>query len=90
MRSRPRIARRRGKPRAMLAVAQSLLVSSYFMLRDQVPSQELGPDYFDRLQAQQKDAPLCAPFGGLRLYGDPNTRSVLTEFSLCPIQSSQP
>jgi transposase len=48
-----RIARRRGKPRAMMAVAQSLLVSIYFMLRDQVPYQELGPDYFDRLQAQQ-------------------------------------
>jgi len=48
-----RIARRRGKPRAMLAVAHSLLVSIYFMLRDQVPYQELGPDYFDHLQAQQ-------------------------------------
>ena len=48
-----RIARRRGKPRAMLAVAHSLLVSIYFMLRDQVPYQELGPDYFDQLQAQR-------------------------------------
>lgn len=48
-----RIARRRGKPRAMMAVAHSLLVSIYFMLRDQVPYQELGPDYFDRLQGQQ-------------------------------------
>jgi transposase len=37
----------------MMAVAHSLLVSIYFMLRDQVPYQELGPDYFDRLQAQQ-------------------------------------
>jgi transposase len=51
----------------MMAVAHSLLVSIYFMLRDQVPYQELGPDYFDRLQSQQKDAPLCAPLGGLRL-----------------------
>ena len=48
-----RIARRRGKPRAMLAVAPSLLVSIYFMVRDQVSYQELGPDYFDHLQAQQ-------------------------------------
>lgn len=48
-----RIARRRGKPRAMMAVAHSLLVSIYIMLRDQVPYQELGPDYFDHLQAQQ-------------------------------------
>jgi transposase len=48
-----RIARRRGKPRAMLAVAHSLLVSIYHMLRDQVPSQDLGPDHFDRLQARR-------------------------------------
>lgn len=48
-----RIARRRGKPRAMMAVAHSLLVSISFMLRDQVPYQELGPDYFDHLQTQQ-------------------------------------
>jgi transposase len=48
-----RIARRRGKPRAMMAVAHSLLVSIYYMLRDQVPYQELGADYFDQLQAQQ-------------------------------------
>ena len=48
-----RIARRRGKPRAMMAVAHSLLVSIYYMLRDQVPYQELGPDYFDQLHTHQ-------------------------------------
>jgi transposase len=48
-----RLARRRGKPRAMLAVAHSLLVSSYSMLRDQVPYQDLGPDYFDHLQTHR-------------------------------------
>jgi transposase len=48
-----RIAARRGKPRAMLAVAHSLLVSIYYMLRDQVPYQDLGPDHFDRLHAQR-------------------------------------
>ena len=48
-----RIARRRGKPRAMLAVAPSLLVSIYHRLRDQLPYQDLGPDYFDHLQAQR-------------------------------------
>jgi transposase len=47
-----RIARRRGKPRAMMAVAHSLLVSIYYMLRDQKPYEELGSDYFDQLQAQ--------------------------------------
>jgi transposase len=48
-----RIARRRGKPRAMLAVAHSLLVSIYHMLRDQVPYQDLGPDYLDHLHAHR-------------------------------------
>jgi transposase len=48
-----RLARRRGKPRAMLAVAHSLLVSIYHMLRDHMPYQDLGPDYFDHLQAQR-------------------------------------
>jgi len=47
-----RLARRRGKPRAMLAVAHSLLVSIYYMLRDHVPYQDLGPDHFDHLHAQ--------------------------------------
>jgi transposase len=37
----------------MMAVAHSLLVSIYYMLRNQVPYQELGPDYFDHLQAQR-------------------------------------
>ena len=36
----------------MRAVAHSLLVSIYSMLRDQVAYQELGPDYFDQLHAQ--------------------------------------
>src|SRR5262249_12931635 len=48
-----RLARRRGKPRALLAVAHSLLVSIYPMLRDQVPYQDLGPDYLDPLQAHR-------------------------------------
>ena len=48
-----RLARRRGKPRAMLAVAHSLLVSIYHMLRDQTPYQDLGPDHFDRLHVQR-------------------------------------
>ena len=36
----------------MMAVAHSLLVSISYMLRDQKPSEELGSDYFDQLQAQ--------------------------------------
>jgi transposase len=37
----------------MLAVAHSLLVSSYHMLRDQVPYQDLGPEHFAHLHAQR-------------------------------------
>jgi transposase len=48
-----RLARRRGKNRAILAVAHSLLVSIYYMLRDHRPYQELGADYFTHLDADQ-------------------------------------
>jgi hypothetical protein len=71
-----RIARRRGKPRALLAVAHSLLLSIDSMLRDHVPSHELGLDYFDQHQAQRLKrhywsgtirAALYPTSGGLRL-----------------------
>jgi transposase len=48
-----RLARRRGKSRARLAVAHSLLVAIYSMLRDHVPYHELGADSFDQLQTQR-------------------------------------
>ena len=41
-----RIKRRRGHKRAIVAVAHSILVSAYYILRDQVPYEELGGDYF--------------------------------------------
>ena len=44
-----RLARRRGKHKAALAVAHSVLVIIYHLLRDQRPYADLGPDYFDRL-----------------------------------------
>jgi hypothetical protein len=37
----------------MLAVAHSLLVSIYHVLRDHVPYQDLGPDHFDYLHSQR-------------------------------------
>jgi transposase len=46
-----RIARRRGRLKAVVAVAHSILVSVYYMLRDGRPYQELGPTYFDSLDA---------------------------------------
>jgi transposase len=48
-----RLALRRGKPRAMLAVAHRRLVSISSMLRDQVPYQDWGPDHFEHLHTQR-------------------------------------
>lgn len=43
-----RLARRRGKNRATIAVAHSILVSIYHMLRDGTSYCELGGNYFDQ------------------------------------------
>jgi transposase len=44
-----RLARRRGKQRAIVAVAHSLLTVIYCMLRDWQPYHELGAEYFDTI-----------------------------------------
>jgi len=44
-----RLVTRRGKKKAIVAVAHSILVIIYHVLKDQVPYHELGPDYFDKL-----------------------------------------
>jgi transposase len=41
------IARRRGAKRAVIAVANSLLTATYFILRDGVEYRDLGPEHFD-------------------------------------------
>lgn len=48
------LAGRRGKKRAIGAVKHSLLVTVYFMLRDNKPYKDLGADYFDKLNPQQR------------------------------------
>jgi transposase len=48
-----RIARRRGKGRATLAVAHAVLVILSHLVRDQKPSTDLGVDYFDRLDTER-------------------------------------
>ena len=48
-----RLAGRRGKKRAIIAVGHSMLVMIYHMLKDQVDYRELGPDYLDQLQPQR-------------------------------------
>ena len=44
-----RISKRRGPKRAAIAVAHTILVIAYHVLRDGVAFQDLGPDYFDRM-----------------------------------------
>jgi transposase len=44
-----RLMRRRGKYKAVMAVAHTLLVIIYHLLRDHKPYADLGPEYFDRL-----------------------------------------
>lgn len=45
-----RLAARRGKKRAAMAVAHSILVIIYYILRDGTEYQELGGNYFDELK----------------------------------------
>jgi transposase len=46
-----RLSKRRGVHKAVVAVAHSVLVVIYHMLRDQQPYTDLGANYFDRLDA---------------------------------------
>lgn len=48
-----RLASRRGKKRALLAVGHSLLVAIYHVLKNGTTYQELGADYFDKLNAKR-------------------------------------
>jgi transposase len=47
-----RLAARRGKKRAIVAVAHSILVIAYCLLSRHEPYRELGGDYFDRLRPE--------------------------------------
>jgi transposase len=48
-----RLVKRRGDKKAIVAVAHSLLVIAYHVLRDGQSYRELGSDYFDHLNAQR-------------------------------------
>lgn len=43
-----RLKSRRGPKKAIVAVAASMLTAAYYMLRDGIEYQDLGPDHFDR------------------------------------------
>ena len=45
-----RLAPRRGGKRAIVAVAHSILVAAYHVLRDGTEYRDLGPSHFDTLQ----------------------------------------
>lgn len=47
-----RIAARRGRKKALIAVAHSILVITYHLLKNQETYRELGGDYFDRRNPQ--------------------------------------
>jgi transposase len=47
-----RLAAKRGKKRAIVAVAHSLLMTIYSMLKHQTAYQDLGTDYFDKINTE--------------------------------------
>lgn len=48
-----RLARRKGRKRALVAVGHTLLVIIYHVLKTGLPYQELGSDYLDRLEPER-------------------------------------
>ena len=48
-----RIASRRGKKRALVAMAHSILVIIFHIMKDKVVYSELGPDFFDKLNTER-------------------------------------
>jgi len=48
-----RIARHRGEKRAVIAVANSILTATYFIIRDGVEYRDLGPAHFQRLAPEK-------------------------------------
>jgi transposase len=48
-----RLAAKRGKKRALVAVGHTLLIIIYHLLKHQVEYRDLGPDYFDKLEPER-------------------------------------
>ena len=48
-----RLASRRGKNRAIVAVGHTILVAAYYILKDGVEYHDLGGDHFDRLRRER-------------------------------------
>jgi transposase len=60
-----RLAARRGRKRALVAVGHSLLVIVYHVLKNNREYQDLGPDYFDRLETERLRRNLVRRLRGL-------------------------
>jgi transposase len=48
-----RLAGRRGKKKALVAVAHSILIIIYYILKRHVPYRDLGPEYLEKLESKQ-------------------------------------
>ena len=55
-----RLMKRRGRGRAQVAVAHSMLVSTYYMLKRDEPYRDLGPDWHVRRDAEAHTRRLVA------------------------------
>jgi transposase len=60
-----RLAARRGKKRAIVALGHTILVAVYHMLQDEVDYRDLGAEYFDRRQRERTTAHLVSRLHGL-------------------------
>jgi len=60
-----RLARRIGRKRAIIAVAHAILVAMYHMLKNGVPYEDLGADYFDRVNSERTIKHLVQRLGKL-------------------------
>ncbi len=49
-----RISAHRGKKRAYVAVAHSILIAIYHVLKDGVPFRDLGADYYNQFNKERK------------------------------------
>ena len=72
-----RLAARRGGKRANIAVAHTILVIAYHILKEKRPYQELGGDYFDRIRAE-----------GLKRYYVRRLQGLGMEVTLTPVAVS--
>lgn len=60
-----RIAARRGKKRATMAVAHSILVIAYHVIQRQEPYRELGANYFEQNQPEMTTKKLVKRLEGM-------------------------